>query len=255
MANGIELYIDMSPQFLQQIAPYGKLRASINLGNPILARRDSVTGEVSGVSIDLSKNLAATLKIDLEILVFDSAGKSVDAVTQDKADFGFFAIDPLRGEGITFTSAYVLIEGAYLVRNESKLTKNEEVDQIGRRIVVGKGSAYDLYLSRELKNAQLVRAPTSPKVVDFFLEGNFEVAAGVKQQLEADQLRLPNLRLLPGRFMVIQQAMGVPKSRSQEVSSYLSLYVEEMKSTGFVAKALQRHRIEGASVAPIIVGL
>ena len=129
------------------------------------------------------------------------------------------------------------------------------MDQIGRRIVVGKGSAYDLYLSRELKNAQLVRAPTSPKVVDFFLEGNFEVAAGVKQQLEADQLRLPNLRLLPGRFMVIQQAMGVPKSRSQEVSSYLSLYVEEMKSTGFVAKALQRHRIEGASVAPIIVGL
>ncbi len=117
-------------------------------------------------------------------------------------------------------------------------------------MTVGKGSAYDLFLTRELKQAEIVRAPTSPTVVDVFVEQRLEVAAGVKQQLEADMNRFPGYRLLPGRFMVIQQAMGTPKSRGVEAATYLSLFVEEMKASGFVAQALQRHSIQGASVAP-----
>jgi len=237
---------DIAPK----LAPTGKLRASINLGNPILANADKQTGRPFGVSIDLANELAKRLGVDIELVVFDSAGKSVDAVTNEQADIGFFAIDPLRGAGIAFTAAYVLIEGCYLVRNDSPLRANEEVDQPGRVVVVGKGSAYDLYLTRELKHATIVRSPTSPAVVDTFVEQKADVAAGVKQQLQADAARLGGLRLLDGRFMVIQQAMGLPKSRGNEAAGFLSGFVEEMKASGFVADALARHGIKGASVAP-----
>ena len=230
--------------------PTGKLRASINLGNPILANRDAATGEPFGVSIDLARGFAKRLGVDIELVVFDNAAKSVEAVRSEAADIGFFAVDPLRGEGISFTAPYVLIEGAYLVRQDSPLQSNEEVDRAGHRVAVGKGSAYDLYLSRGLKHAQIVHASTSPAVIDEFLNQQLDVAAGVKQQLQADVARLPGLRLLPGRFMVIQQAMGLPKGRGVEAASALAAYVEEMKASGFVAQALARHGIQGAAVAP-----
>ncbi|MEB2400535.1 ABC transporter substrate-binding protein [Parapusillimonas granuli] len=226
------------------------MRASINLGNPILANQDPSTGEPRGVSVDLARALAERLDVELELVVFDAAGKSVQAVADQKADIGFFAIDPVRGRDIAFTPAYVHIEGAYLVAEASPLRENGEVDRPGTRVVVGKGSAYDLYLTRELKHAELVRAPTSPAVVDTFLEQGMDVAAGVKQQLEADAQRAGGLRLLPGRFMVIQQAMGLPKARGETAARFLSAFVEEMKASGFVADALERHGIQGASVAP-----
>ncbi|ANN79066.1 ABC transporter substrate-binding protein [Bordetella flabilis] len=240
----------LDPQTISRFIPTGTLRASINVGNPILARRDAASGEPAGVSIDLARAFAERLGVPLELVVFDSAGKSVDAVTAEQADIGFFAIDPLRGQGIAFTDAYVLIEGAYLVRDESPLRDRAEVDRAGHRVTVGKGSAYDLYLTRELKQAQILRAPTSPAVVDTFLAEGTEVAAGVKQQLEADMRRLPGLRLLPGSFMVIRQAMGLPKGRGEAAADVLRAFVEEMKASGFVAEALRRHGIEGAAVAP-----
>ena len=238
------------PADLQKtLAPTGTLRAAINLGNPILAGTDA-TGQPVGVSIDLARGFAAQLGVPVALMVFDAAGKSVDAVTQAQADIGFFAIDPLRGAGIAFTAPYVLIEGAYLVRAASPLVDNAEVDRAGHRVVVGKGSAYDLHLSRALQQAEIVRAPTSPTVVDTFLAEGADVAAGVKQQLEADAGRVPGLRLLPGRFMVIQQAMGLPKDRGAAAAGALHAYVESMKASGFVAEALARHGIQGASVAP-----
>lgn len=231
-----------------ELAPTGILRASINVGNPILANLDA-EGNPFGVSVDLAGEFAHRLGLPLELVVFDSAGKSVDAVTAEQADFGFFAVDPVRGAGIAFSEPYVLIEGAYLVKHESPVKTNDEVDLAGRRVVVGKGSAYDLYLTRTLKHAQIVRAPTSPSVVQTFLEEYADVAAGVRQQLEGDARRTAGLRLLPGRFMVIQQAMGLPKARSAEAVEWLRRFVEEMKASGFVADALRRHGIEGASVA------
>lgn len=240
----------IDPRVVAAFAPTGKLRASINLGNPILANKDAATGQPVGVSVDLAHAFAERLGVGIELVVFDAAGKSVEAVTKEEADIGFFAIDPLRGEGISFTAAYVLIEGAYLVPSASPIQSNEEVDRAGLRVAVGKGSAYDLHLTRELKHAEIVRAPTSPTVVDVFMEQQLDVAAGVKQQLQADAARVPNLRLLPGRFMVIQQAMGTPRSRGELAAVFLRQYVEEMKASGFVAKALARHGIEGASVAP-----
>ncbi len=232
-----------------QIAPSGKLRAAINFGNPILATKDPVTGEARGVSVDLSRELGKRLGVPVELVTFEAAGRVVDAVKNAQVDIGFVAIDPVRGADILQTPPYVIIEGAYLVRENSPIRRNEDVDRAGIRIAVGNGSAYDLYLTRELKIAKLVKAQTSPTVVDYFLAQNLEVAAGVKQQLQADAKRLPGLRLLDGRFMVIQQAMGLPKGRDAGVA-YVSRFVEEMKASGFVAAALARHRIEGAVVAP-----
>lgn len=232
------------------LAPTGTLRASINLGNPILATRDPASGRSIGVSIDLARELADRLGVGLELLTFDAAAKSVDAVKGGRADIGFFAVDPLRGDAIRFSAPYLLIEGAYLVRRDSPLVEVAGVDRAGTRIVVGKGSAYDLYLSRELKSATLLRSPTSPTVVDEFLARGADVAAGVRQQLEADAARLPDLRLLPGRFMVIGQATGIPADRGAAAQTVLAAFVEDAKASGFVAAALQRHRIAGAIVAP-----
>ncbi|SDF52177.1 amino acid ABC transporter substrate-binding protein, PAAT family [Massilia sp. PDC64] len=231
------------------LAPTGRLRAAINLGNPILAHAEG-DGGAGGVSVDLARAFARRLGVDLELVVVDTAGKSVDAVAGERADIGFFAIDPARGADIAFTAPYVLIEGSYLVKDTSPIRANDDVDRAAHRVVVGKGSAYDLFLTRELRQAQIVRAPSSPAVVPTFLEQGADVAAGVRQQLEADARATPGLRLLDGRFMVIRQAMGVPKSRGDAAAALLAAFVEEMKASGFVADALKRHGIEGASVAP-----
>ena len=233
-----------------EIAPSGKLRAVINLGNPILARQDPATREPVGVSVDLAQALAKRLNLPLTLIQVDSAAKSVQAVTQGQADIGFFAIDPVRGSGIAFTPAYVLIEGSYLVKQDSPLTSNAQVDQAKNHVVVGLGSAYDLFLSRELKQAQLVRAPTSPQVVPLFIKGAYDVAAGVKQQLESDAAKTPGLRLLPGRFMVIEQAMGQSTNTSQRAQDALTEFIMDMKLNGFIHESISRHQIDGAIVAP-----
>jgi polar amino acid transport system substrate-binding protein len=233
---------------VDELTPTGTLRAAINFGNPILASRDSTTGEARGVSVDLSRELAKRLGVALELVPFASAGQTVEGIKAGTVDIAFVAIDPVRGADITYSAPYVVIEGAYLVRNESPIRSNAEVDRAGIRIAVGLGSAYDLFLTREIKVAKLARAPTSPAVVDFFVAQNIEVAAGVKQQLEMDAKRVPGLRLLDGRFMVINQAIGTPRGR-EAAARYLRGFVEDMKASGFVANALSRHGIEGAAVA------
>lgn len=235
---------------VSSLAPSGRLRAAINLGNPILAGRDPRTGAAVGVSVDLARSLARRLGLELDLVVVDAAGRSVEVVAGGEADVGFFAIDPVRGRDIAFTAPYVLIEGCYLVREDSPIRDNAEVDREGLTVVVGKGSAYDLFLSRELRHAGIVRAPTSPAVVETFLQGSADVAAGVRQQLEADARRVGGLRLLDGRFMVIRQAMGVPRRSGPEAAALLAAFVEDAKRDGFVAEALARHRIDGAAVAP-----
>ena len=233
-----------------ELAPNGRLYAAINFGNPILAVKNPATGEPSGVSVDLARELARRLGVSAQLVTFDAAGKVVEAMKTGSIDVAFVAIDPARAVDVSYSAAYVVIEGAYLVEQNSPIRSNDEVDRPGIRIAVGAGSAYDLYLTREIKQAKLVRAPTSPAVVDTFLAQKLEVAAGVKQQLETDAKRLPGLRLLDGRFMVINQAMGTPKDR-EAGAAYLREFVEEMKATGFVAQALVRHKIEGAAVAPL----
>ncbi len=232
------------------LCPTGKLRAAINLGNPILANVNPATNQPFGVSVDLAQELAGRLGVELELVVVTGAAKSVAALNDQSADVGFFAIDPLRGAEIAFTAPYVLIEGCYLVPTDSTIQTNADVDKAGVRVAVGTGSAYDLFLTREIKNAQIVREANVAGVVDAFLAQKLEVAAGIKQTLQTSAQQLPGLRLLDGHFMVIEQAMGVPKRFGAEAAAYVSAFVEEMKASGFVAQAMARHGIKGASVAP-----
>ena len=237
------------PAAVAELAPSGTLRAAINFGNPILATRDPATGAPRGVSVDLARELGARLGVPVELVPFMAAGKVTDGARTNAWDVAFVAIDPVRGVDMEQTPAYVIIEGAYLVPANSPITANAQVDRAGVRIVVALGSAYDLYLTRELKQATLVRVPTSPAVVDAMVAQRLEASAGVKQVMQAEAKRVPGVRVLDGRFMVINQAMATPKGRLAG-ASYLSAFVEEMKASGFVAAALARHGIEGAAVAP-----
>ena len=233
---------------ISDLAPSGKLRAAINLGNPVLASRDAA-GQPKGVSVDLARELGRRLGVPVELNTYDAAGKVVEAGRSGAWDIAFVALDPGRAAEIAQSTPYVVIEGAYMVRQGSPIRANADVDRAGHRVVVGRNSAYDLYLRRNLKQAKIVQSPTSAGVVEMFLKDNFEVAAGVKQQLEADAKKNPGVRILDGRFMVINQAMASQKGKDAG-ARYVREFIEEMKASGFVARALERHGIQGAAVAP-----
>ena len=204
------------------LAPTGRLRAAINFGNPVLAQKDPATGEPCGISVDLARGAW---------------------------DVAFLAIEPARAAQIAFTAPYVVIEGTYLVPVGSPLRTIADVDRDGVRIAVGNKSAYDLFLSRTLKHAQLVRAPTSPAAVELFVKEKLDAAAGVKQPLAEFVRANPNVRVMDGRFMAIEQAMGTPRGLDAG-ARYLREFVEEMKASGFVARALERSGQGDAAVAP-----
>lgn len=230
------------------LAPTGKLRAAINFDNPILASKDATTGEPGGISVELSRELARRLAVPVEFVPYHAAGKVVEGLKSGAWDVCYLAVDPVRAAAISFTAPYVVIEGVYLVAEASPIRSAAEVDRPGVRVAVCAGSAYDLFLSRELKQATIARAPTAGAVTDLFVAEKLDVAAGVRPQIEADVRRVPGLRLLPGRFMLINQAMGTPRGRDAG-ARYLHDFIEEMKTSGFVAAAFVRNRIQGASIA------
>jgi polar amino acid transport system substrate-binding protein len=241
---------ELSRDAREQLAPDGVLRAAINFGNPILAKRHCLTGEPTGVSVDLATRLAALLDAQIQFVLYEAAGDVVAGCERGEWDVAFVARDLVRSRGIEQTQPYLLIEGAYLVPQHSLIQSNDEVDVADVRVVVGKGSAYDLFLTRTLQRATMVRAPTSPEVVDTMLKQQCDVAAGVRQQLEVDAKRLGGLRILPGRFMVIEQAMGTPKGRPA-ATRLLENFVTDALQSGFVASALAAHGIVGAAVAAL----
>ncbi|EPC00379.1 hypothetical protein L861_13985 [Litchfieldella anticariensis FP35 = DSM 16096] len=230
------------------LTPYGKLRAAINLGNPVLAQR-STKGELGGVSVALARFLAEQLNVTLELVPFDAAGKVVAALDDNAWDVAFLAQDPKRAETICFTAPYVIIEGTYLVPQESSFFHVDDMDQPGRRIAVGQGAAYDLFLTRTLRHAQLVRAPTSAAAVDWFVEQGLDAAAGVRQPLMRFAEATPDYRVLPDSFTQIRQAMALPRQR-QEASGAVDAFLKECRETGFVANALAESGQADANIAP-----
>ena len=238
----------VSPDILKEFAPTGTLRAAINQGNTVLAQKGP-NGEALGITVELARELARRLGLPIELVIFDAAGKVFEALKRGQWDIAFLAIEPVRAAEIDFTAPYVLIEGTYMVPKASPLKVIEDVDKSGIRIAVATGSAYDLYLTRTIKNATLVRAPTGPAAVDMFVRDKLDAAGGVRQPLVEFAAAHPTLRVMDGRFMAIQQAMGMPKGRSK-AHAYLKSFVEEMKASGFCADALKRSNQPDAQVAP-----
>ncbi len=237
-----------TPAIIKDLAPTGRLRASINLGNSVLAQ--GTTDAPRGVSVDLANELGRRLGLPVEFICWPAAKPSFDTVKSGNADIAFLAHEPARAAEVEFTAPYVEIEGTYMVVNASPLKSVDEVDKPGNRVCVGPGSAYDLYLTRSLKHATLVRSELGGGAVhvNLFLKEKLEACAGVKQALEGYAATDPNVRILPGRFMVIGQAMALPKGRPAALA-YVKSVLEELKASGFVADGLQRSG-QTASVAP-----
>jgi polar amino acid transport system substrate-binding protein len=237
------------PDVLKEFAPTGKLRAALNLSNIVLVQTDPKTGKPCGITPDLATELARRLGVPLEFVIFPAAGKVFEALKDNVWDIAFLAIEPVRAAEINFTAPYVLIEGTYMVPAGSPLKSVDEVDRAGVRIAVGKGSAYDLFLTRTIKHATIVRAPTGDAAIEQFLAEKFEAVAGVKQPLVQYAKTHPEVRVMDGRFQVIEQAMGTHKDRNA-AAAYLRAFVEDMKASGFVADALKRSNQPDAAVAP-----
>jgi polar amino acid transport system substrate-binding protein len=238
----------MSPipsDVVKELAPTGRLRVALNLGNIVLAQRGS-DGKPQGVTVDLATALGKRLGVPVDFKEFDAAGKVFETLKTGVIDILFLAIEPVRANEIAFTAPYVLIEGVYMVPKDSALKSVTDVDGAGVRIGVNKGSAYDLFLTRSLKNATLVRGDDG---VALFKQQKLEAAGGVKQPMMAYAKTDPAVRLIDGRFMEIRQAMGTPRGRDAG-ARYLHVFVEEMKASGFVADALKRSNQPDAAVAP-----
>jgi len=236
----------VTPEIVKSLAPTGTLRVGINLGNPVLVQTDAASGEPKGVTVDLARELARRLGVSAQLNRFDGAGKSFEGLKAGKLDIVFLAIEPVRAAEVAFSAPYVIIEGVYMVAKDSPIKSNDEVDRAGVRIGVNKASAYDLFLTRSLKHATLVRDEVG---IDAFIDQKLEVVAGVKQPMAAYAKAHPNVRLLDGRFMEIRQAMGTVKGRDVG-ARYLHAFIEELKASGFIADALKRSNQPDAAVAP-----
>ena len=236
--------MSVSPDVLKDLAPTGTLRASINLGNIVLA--NGTPDNPGGITPELARELAKRLGVPSQLKCFDAAGKAFNALKANDVDIVFLAIEPVRAAEVEFTAPYVIIEGCYAVLRDSPLKSPDEVDRPGTRIGVNVNSAYDLFLTRSLKHATLVRSEDGAAT---FLKEKLEAAGGVKQALQKFIAANPNVRLIEPRFMEIRQAMGTAKGRLAG-AAYLRSFIEEMKASGFVADALKRSGQHDAAVAP-----
>ena len=240
---------DVSPAARADLTPTGKLRVGINLGNFLLTAKDPVTGEPRGIAVDLGRELGRRLGAPVEIVGYPTPGELADAATSGAWDVGFLGAEPHRAKEISFTAAYVEIEATYLVPPGSPLSAIADVDRPGVRIAVPEKSAYELYLSRTLKHAQLARTKGGDAAFKLFIGDKMDALAGLKPRLVKDRDNLPGSRILDGRFTAVQQAIGIPKGRDAG-ANYLRAFVEDIKASGLVARTIDENGARGLSVAP-----
>lgn len=238
----------MSQALLSQIAPTGKLRAGINLGNFLLVTGKSADGLPEGVAPDMARAIASKLGIEVELVPFASPGELADAASDDVWDIGLIGSEPARAEKIDFSSAYVEIEATYLVPAGSTLRHASEVDRPGHRIAVAARSAYDLWLVRNIKHATLMHAEGFDATLELFVSQKLEAMASLKPGLLSDVKKVPGSRILDGKFTAVQQSVGVPKGRPL-AAAWLQDFVQQAKESGLVAELISKHRVQGLSVA------
>jgi len=238
-----------TPAARNDLAPTGTLRAGINYGNFILATKDAATGEPRGVAIDLTRELAQRLGVPVELIAYTSVAAMVDAAKTGAWSIAFLGIDPAREGAIGFSAAYLEIEATYLVPGGSSLRALADVDREGVRVAAPARANYELFLSRNLKRAQLVRAATAQEAFDLLATGKADALAGLTQALIGLVDKLPGARMLDGQFMKVPQAVGVPRGRDAGLA-YLRGFVEGAKTSGLVARAIDRIGARGVSVAP-----
>ena len=241
---------DSAAEAARALAPSGRLKVAINLGNGVLAQRNAATGELGGVSVVIAKAIGERLHVPVDFIAFDAAGKVFDALDQGQWDLAFLAIEPERAARIDFSPPYVFIDGTYLVRRDSRYRSVNDLDRSGAKIAVGRGAAYDLFLSRTLHKAELVRTPTSPAAIALFLDDKtVDAAAGVRQALLDAARGRSDVRVLDDRYTRIDQAVAVPKGRDTG-AAFVRSVLEQLKASGRIRAALDATHQDGAIVAP-----
>ena len=232
-----------------ELAPTGVLRAGINLANFLLVTGRTAAGDPQGVAPDMAAEIASRLGVEATYVPFEQPGDLADAATSDGWGIGLIGADPSRAEHITFSPAYVEIEATYLVRTDATFGSVEDVDKPGVRIAVSARSAYDLYLSRNLEHAELVRADGIDASCELFVTEQLDALAGLRPRLIDDVETLGDVRMLDGSFTAVQQAIGARRGNAAG-AAFLETFVEEAKASGFVAELIERHNVRGLSVAP-----
>jgi polar amino acid transport system substrate-binding protein len=240
------LIMQLSTNVRSELVPTGKLRVGINFGNALLASKKA--GVEGGIAVDLARELARRLNVPMEIVSYDSAGQMADGAKAGRWDVAFLGADPDRANEIAFTAPYLEIDTTYLVPPGSSLRNLADVDRVGVRIAVSEKSAYDLFLTRSLKHATLVRVPGVGPSVDLYFAQKLDALAGLRPILVDAAAKRPGSRVLEGSFTVVEQALGTPKGRESAVK-YLREFIEDVKQSGFVSKAIEKNGIRGVSVA------
>jgi polar amino acid transport system substrate-binding protein len=240
---------DISPAVRSELAPTGTLRVGLNHGNFLLVTSGSAATDPRGVASDLARELARRLGVPIAFSKFETAGALGDAVKTGAWDVAFLGAEPQRAAEIAFTAAYLEIPAIYLVPAGSSIRSVDEVDREGVRIAVAEKSAYELYLSRNIKHAKLVLTKGIDASYNAFVNDKLEVLSGLRPRLLSDVQKLPGARVLDGQFTGVQQAIGTPKARAAG-AAFLRAFVEDVKAAGFVAQAISRNAVQGVSVAP-----
>lgn len=232
---------------MKELTPTGKLRVGVNLGNFLLVQR-SPDGSIRGIVPDLAQELARRLGVAAELRQYEKVGDVADGAKKGEWDVAFIGAEPQRAADIDFTEPYVEIEATYLVPAGSPIQSIAEVDRKGVRIAVAGRSAYDLWLTRNIRNAELMRAESIEGSFQLFVREKLEVLAGLKPKLLDDVAKLPGSRILEGRFTAVNQAIGTPKGRPAG-AAYLKQFAKDIKASGLVAQLIERHNVRGLSVA------
>jgi polar amino acid transport system substrate-binding protein len=240
----------VSENVIAELAPTGTLRAGINTQNFLLVSGRDESGNPNGVAPSMARAVAARLGVALQFVAYESAKRLGDDVEGGAWDICFMGAEPARAERIGFTPAYCEIETTYLVPAGSPLNSIGDVDRCGIRIATNTGSAYDLWLTRNVKLAQLVHAPDLPKSRELFVEQQLDALAGLRTWLLQQAETLPGSRLLDGKFTAVQQAIGTRRANAAGIG-FLTAFVEESKRSGLVADLIAQHRVQGLSVAPL----
>ena len=230
---------------VSELAPGGTLRAGINLSNFLLVSDRHSSGAPIGVAPDMAREIADRLGVSLSLVPFSSPGELADAAERDVWDIGLIASEPARAETIAFSPAYVEIEATYLVYDDSPLQTVIDVDQPGVRIAVSERSAYDLYLTRNLEHASLVRAKGLVAALELFESEKLDALAGLRPGLTADAAKLVGSRILGGRFTAVQQAVGTVVTK-QFGADFLSDFIKDARSSGLVERLIDRHGMVGS---------
>ena len=238
----------MDERVVAELAPTGTLRAGVNLANFLLVTGHSASGEPEGVSPDLARAIAERLGVGIRYVTYPRPDELAEAADSDAWDIGLIGAEPARAEKIAFTAAYSEIASTYLVPAGSPLRSIEDVDQPGVRIAVYRGSAYDLWLVRNIKHAELVPAQSIDASFELFVNEKLDALAGLRPGLLSSVEKLPGARLIDGKFSAVQQAVGTPR-KNTAAAAFLADFVEEAKASGLIARLIEKHKVKGLSVA------